>query len=224
MSGLVNTVATTSNPVTRAEALQYLKQNAGTSDDALVDDLILMATEQVEIITEHQLNDATYIQYFDGWPKYSMGGSLTDRLICLDKPPLQSVTSVKYRDSDGNAQTITSTNYIVDNVSQAKSQIVFNTGYSLPTVDNDNAVNSVYVEFVAGYETWQSGVPGVPPSLKTAILVFINEIYEHRLYELEGSITGSLMGNKKAMQCLGSYRVNTPTAIGLGGSIPINVR
>jgi len=217
MAGIVTTTASTDNPVTQAEALTFLRQNSGTPEDALVDALILMAVEQVELITEHKLQDATFTQYFDGWPLYSNAGVLTSGLICLQWAPLVSVASVKYLDADGNEQTIASSNYTVANKSAAKSQIVFNNNYTLPTV-YENSTDSVYVEYIAGYESWQSGVPGVPDSLITAIKYFVNEIYEHRLYQEEGSITGTLQKNSFAEQLLGSYRRHTPTAIGKGNT------
>lgn len=223
MSGLVLKTAPVDYPVSRTDALLYLRQISGTPDDALVDDLIALATEQVESITEYQLQDATYIQYFDGWPCYSLvGANTTNRIIYLDKPPLQSVTSIKYIDGDGNTQTVASSNYNVRNNDRTKSVIEWNSDYTLPTL-NDNRIDSVFVEYVCGFESWQSGVPGVPKWSKQAIKLLVNEIYEHRLFQQEGSITGTLQKNSWAMQILNGHSINTPTAIGAGGSIPSTV-
>lgn len=222
MSGLVTTTPSTDSPVTRAQLLTFIRQNAGVDDD-LVDALILMATEQVEIITEYKLQDATFTQWYDGFPRYANGNQITDRYIELQWAPLVSVASVKYTDQDGSEQTIASTNYIVSNKSEAKSRIIFNRDFTLPTV-NENITDTVFVEYVAGYEGWQSGTPGVPATLVTAVKYFVAEIYEHRLYQEEGSITGTLQDNKFAMQLLGSYRRNTPTAIGRGAVGTRNVR
>ncbi len=103
MSGLIYDTMPTDYPVTRTEALLFLKQNAGTPDDSLVDDLIAMATQEVELITEHQLQTATSIQYFDGFSR--------DGFLKLKRPPVNSITSVKYLDTDGTEQTIASSNY-----------------------------------------------------------------------------------------------------------------
>ena len=220
MSGLVLKTAPVDEPVSRTDALLYLRQVSGTPDDALVDDLIAMATDQIENITEYQFQDATYIQYFDGWPKYQLiNSNTTDRIICLDKPPLQSVTSIKYIDADGNEQTVASSNYNVRNNKSTESIIEWDSDYTLPTL-TDNRIDSVYVEYVCGWESWQSGVPGVPTWATQAIKLLVNEIYEHRLFQQEGNITGSLQQNSWAMQLMRGHSINTPTAIGAGGSIP----
>jgi len=220
MSGLIYNVVPSTFPVTLTEALQFLKQNPGTSDDALITDLIIMATEEVEVITEHQLQDATSTQFFDGWP-YGWGNNYAgyaSRFITLMRPPLQSVVSVKFIDFNDVEQTIDASDYTVKINNEARGLIQFDIDFVLPILSR-NIVDSVFVEFVSGYQSWP-GKNGVPVSIKTAIKYFINEIYQHRLYEQEGSITGQLMQNKFAMKLLRAYMVRTPDAIGLGGLIP----
>jgi len=220
MSGLIYNVAPVTFPVTLSEALLFLKQNPGTSDDALITDLITMATEEVEVITEHQLQDATSVQFFDGWPGgYGTSyGGYYNRFITLMRPPLQSVISVKFIDFDDVEQTIDAADYTVKINNEARGLIQFDVDFTLPILSR-NVVDSVFVEFVSGYESWP-GKSGVPVSIKTAIKYFINEIYQHRLYQQEGSITGQLMQNEYAMKLLRAYMVRTPDAIGLGGLIP----
>ena len=217
MSGLIYNVAPTTFPVTLEEALLFLKQNSGTPDDALVTDLIIMATEEVELITEHQLQDATSTQFFDGWPGGYNYGYYT-RFIPLMRPPLQSVTSVKFIDFDDVEQTIDPSDYQVKINNEARGIIEFDIDFILPILSR-NPLDRIIVEFISGYESWP-GRNGVPVSLKTAIKYFVNEIYQHRLYQQEGSITGVLMKNEFAMKLLRGYMVRTPDSIGLGGSIP----
>lgn len=214
MSGIIYNTMPVDYPVTQTEALLFLKQNSGTPDDSLVDDLIAMATQEVELITEHQLQEATSIQYFDG---FCRGG-----LLKLKRPPVSSINSVKYLDVNGVEQTISSSNYRLINKNEASAFVQFNSTYILPIVDR-NLLDTVYVEFVSGYETWNDSKPGVPVPIKKAILIYINEIYEHRLYQQERAITGQLMENTLAMQLLKGYMIQTPSAIGFGGSIPITV-
>ena len=221
MSGLIYNVAPSTFPVTLEEALLFLKQHPGTSDDVLITDLITMATEEVEVITEHQLQDATSVQFFDGWPGGVYGtsyGGYYNRFITLMRPPLQSVTSVKFIDFDDVEQTVDPANYTVKINNEARGLIQFDVDFTLPILSR-NVVDSVFVEFVSGYESWP-GKSGVPVSIKTAIKYFINEIYQHRMYQQEGSITGQLMQNEYAMKLLRAYMVRTPDSIGLGGLIP----
>ena len=163
MSGIIYNTMPVDYPVTRTEALLFLKQNSGTPDDSLVDDLIAMATQEVELITEHQLQEATSIQYFDGFCK--RGG-----LLKLKRPPVSSITSVKYLDVNGVEQTISSSNYRLINKNEASAFVQFNSTYILPIVDR-NVLDTVYVEFVSGYETWNDSKPGVPVPIKKAILI-----------------------------------------------------
>ena len=62
MSGLVKILATTSEPVTRAEAQLYARYEEGEVEDDLFDTFIIVGREQVEAITEHQLNTATFLE------------------------------------------------------------------------------------------------------------------------------------------------------------------
>ena len=221
MSGLIYNVEPTTQPVTLQEALLFLKQNAGTSDDALITDLIIMATKEVEVITEHQLQDATSTQFFDGWPGGSYGagyGGYYNRFITLMRPPLQSVVSVKFIDFDDVEQTIDASNYTVKINNEARGLIQFDVDFTLPILSR-NVVDSVFIEFVSGYQSWP-GQNGIPVSLKTAIKYFVNEIYQHRLYQQEANITGFLMKNEFAMKLLRAYMVRSPDSIGLGGLIP----
>jgi len=220
MSGLIITTPAVGYPVSRSDALLFLKQNSGTPDDALVDTLIAMATSQVEVITEYQLNTTSYRQYFNGWPTQTIIGSVkSNKVIELLKPPLISVESVKYLDEDNVEQTIASSNYTVANNQFTSSCIVFNHDFVLPRVEQ-NLVDTVYIDFTCGWEGWNSGVPGVKEEFIMAIKLMVNEIYEHRLFNLEGEMTGTLQENSFAMQILNSLNINSPTGIGLGGAVP----
>ena len=117
MAGLTLKTAPTDEPVSLEEAILYARWETGTDEDTLFNTLISMGREQVEGITEHQLNTATWIQYFDGWP--------SSRCIFLDKPPLQSVTAINYIDDEGNSQTVTATDYIVNTESEHRGIIQF---------------------------------------------------------------------------------------------------
>ena len=214
MSGLVKTVATTSEPVTRAQAQLYARYEEGEIEDDMFDTFIIVGREQVEAITEHQLNTATFVQYFDSW----------QRCFLLSKPPLQSITSVQYTDADGATQTVSSNDYAANIFDQHRGNVRFNFDFNFPVLNIDQ-MNSIQITFIAGYEGWPVALPaGVPKTLTHAIKLFVNDVWSHREFELDGKVTGNIQNNKVAMQILNSYRVNTPTAIGIGSSIPQSIR
>lgn len=214
MSGLVQIVAPTSEPVSRAAAQLYARYEEGDIEDELFDTFIAIGREQVEAITEHQLNTATFVQYFDSW----------QRTFLLSKPPLQSVTSVQFTDLDGNTQTVLATDYAVNDKNQHRGNVRFNFDFIFPVLSNDR-MNSIQITFKAGYEAWPVALPaGVPKTLAHSIKLFVDDVWSHREFELDGKVTGNIQNNKVAMQILNSYRVNTPIGIGIGNVVPQTIR
>lgn len=145
-------------PVTVSNAKMQLRIGH-TVDDTLIESRIMPARFWAEHETGRQLITATWELRLDAWP--------AGRVIDLPKPPLQSVTSVKYLDADGAEQTFASTNYVVD-VASLKGRIVLKTGLSWPTLaDQPGAVR---IRFVAGYGDLATNVP---PLVRSAILLHI---------------------------------------------------
>jgi len=102
---LISTVAGGS-PAVQALTLAYVKQHIralGTTDDTLTSVYIDAAASYFEEQTGRQLLTATREAWIDAFP--FVGGSGSDARIELPKPPLQSVTSVKYIDSSGVLQS-----------------------------------------------------------------------------------------------------------------------
>src|SRR5262249_25595806 len=117
--GLVQSVAPASEPLTLADAKQWARVET-TDDDALITSLIVMAREYAETITQRQLLQATWVMTIDrfpggdpGWGRWWPWGSACT--IRLPGPPLQSVSSINYIDTQGNTQTVNlSTDVIID--------------------------------------------------------------------------------------------------------------
>src|SRR5688500_1617752 len=99
----------THQPVARGEAKAHVILDHNC-DDALVDGLILAAKEKVEADTRRQLVTATWELSLDKFPCANGG------IIPLEKPPIQSVSFVKYIDGDGVLQTLDASNYQLDSV------------------------------------------------------------------------------------------------------------
>lgn len=216
MSGLQLKTKPTDEPVSLEEAILYARWESGTDEDDQFSALIILGREQTEAITEHQLNTATWIQYFNGW----------QNCFLLDKPPLQTITAITYIDEDGATQTVSSSNYIVHTESEHRGLVQFKNDFTFPELRAER-LNSISIEFVAGYQGWPISPltpQGVPETLKTAIKLFVNDCWSHREYDLDGKLTGSIQDNPTAKQILNSYKVYSPTSIGLAASVPQFIR
>ena len=168
---LTRTVAPTTYPVTVEEARRHLRVD-GTEEDALIQTYIIAATELTETFTCRQLMPATYALRIDRFPP----------VIIVPKPPLQSVTSIAYLDSQGASQTLTvTTDYIVDSNSEPGR---ITTPFSTVWPVSYDQMNAVTVTFVAGY----TGAGTVPESLKAAIKLMVGDMFQNRETTLEKPI------------------------------------
>jgi uncharacterized phiE125 gp8 family phage protein len=107
-------------PVVATEAIDHLRLEADTEEDALIASLVTSAREIIETQTGRALITQTWELTLDRFPCGTVGyGASWVRTtqIQLPKPPIQSVTSVKYIDTDGVLQTLASTEYTVDTTS-----------------------------------------------------------------------------------------------------------
>jgi uncharacterized phiE125 gp8 family phage protein len=163
-----------------------------TSDDTLIQGLIWTAIDQAETITRRRLLTQTWTAYFDGWP--------AGDYIQLPYGQLQSVTSVKYKDSDATESTMDSDEYIVDTYSEP-GRVVLDYGESWPS-ETLYPSNPVYIEFVCGYGTVASDVP-MP--IRSAILLILEDYYDNRGGIVVGASVGEIPGH--IMNLLWPYRL-----------------
>jgi uncharacterized phiE125 gp8 family phage protein len=89
--------------------------------------------------------------------------------------PLQSVTSVKYYDSDGTLQTLATSGYTVD-TSSVPGRICLAAGESWPSLQTDRRSWRVEIIYVVG---WTS-VPLIPSHFKVGTLLLVDHLYENR--------------------------------------------
>lgn len=170
--------APASEPVSLAEAKLHLRVEHA-ADDALITALIQAARERAEAITRRALITQTWEMYLDEWPEQGF--------IRLPLPPLQSVTSAKYTDTDGAEYTFT--DWTADAAS-LPGRVVLNHGAAWPSVTL-RPVNPIAVRFVAGY----GDAAAVPASIKAAMLLMIGHLYENREESVVGvSIAALPMG------------------------------
>lgn len=127
----------TNDPVTIAEAKRQL--NIAASDEAHDDrlaDLIQDATETWQHDTHQKLITQTIEHVQERW----------EPIIRLTWRPLQSITSVQYRDQNGTLQTVTNTDYALD---LGHGLLRFNRLYTVPSYFSE--WNAWQVRYVAGY-------------------------------------------------------------------------
>ena len=153
-------------PVTLNEAKLHCRIDV-TDDDALVTSLITVARQYAETFTGRAFVTQT-IQYdLPRWPRR--------KAIYLPRPPLQSVTSVTWWDTDGNDTVLTAgTNYLVDAAPEPGTVLLPDGG--LWPSEPLYAVHPVRIEYVAGY-----GLAAVVPEyIKAAIKLLVGNWYENR--------------------------------------------
>jgi uncharacterized phiE125 gp8 family phage protein len=151
--------APTELPVTLDEVKSYCRVD-GTADDVTLNTQIAAATSYVEQYTGRAIMAQTWELVLDAFSD----------AIMIGKGPVQSVTSVKYYDNDNVLQTLSDTDYVLDNVSDP-AWLVRPTDVTYPTVAD--GVNNVIVRFVAGYTT-------TPEPIRVAIMMIVAQWFDER--------------------------------------------
>lgn len=153
----------------------------GAGIDGEVEQAVRTYTAEAEFETQRALISQTWRLTVD---RFSPA-------LKLDRPPLISVTHVKYLDTSGQWETLDPQDYQVDNVSEP-GYIVPAPGRAWPaTADR---INAVEVEYVAGYGPDHTSVPD---SIKGFIL--------RRVADQFGQLSASLAAG--APRLLDSERV-----------------
>lgn len=134
-------------PVTLAEGKAFGRVSRTYEDSQIDNFFIPAATDYVQNLIGRQMITATYELRLRYWPS---------KHIVLPMPPLQSVTSVKYYDSDGVEQTWSSAEYDHD-IYNEPGRIEPAYSYSWPTARDQQ--NAITVRYVAGYGDSTSDVP-----------------------------------------------------------------
>ena len=149
--------------ITTDDAKTHLREDA-SANDAYIDDLVLSATSMFESETEKQLLTATWEYYLDAFPT----------VINLPYGPVQSVVSIKYYDTDGTEQTLSTSDYdvaIEGNIARIQSKTA-----GWPTTDEDT-LNAVIVQYTAGYG---DDPYDVPQDIISAVRLILGDLYDKR--------------------------------------------
>ena len=164
--GLVLVTPPAAEPLSLEQAKGHLRVEVD-DDDALISSLLQAAREKFEHDTWRALLTQTYDFVLDSFPP-------CNEAIRLPRPPLQSVTSVKYLDADGVQQTLAASVYKVDTASEP-GRLLLKEGEVWP--DTLAEGNAVEVRYVAGYGDAPKAVPAMA---MTALKMLLSHWYEHR--------------------------------------------
>lgn len=143
MQSLITITPPTVEPITLAEARATLR--LGSDETALDDDIelaITAAREWCENYTRRAYVQRTYELVLSCFPR--------DGVIELPMPPLRSVTSITYVDTNGDEQTLATSQYLVRT---AREPGHVRTAYDVSWPDtHPQESEAVRVRYVAGYE------------------------------------------------------------------------
>ena len=141
--------------LTTAEAKAQCKVDI-SDDDTLIDSLVSAATAfcEQEIYGHRQFLTATYDVPVVCW---------WEGLLKLPRPPLASVTHVKYYDTNGTQQTLASTYYTVRTPWKQPGSVERAPDQTFPSVQSDRRY-PITIRLVAGY----GAASAVPPQIGRA--------------------------------------------------------
>lgn len=186
---LTTYTAPADEPLTLAEAKAHLRVTTD-DEDTLIASLIVVAREHVEEITGLAFITRTLEYALNAFPRKTERNPLG--AIWLPRPPLQSVTSITYTDTDGATQTLSAALYSVDARSMP-GQIVPAYGESWP--GTRAVLNAVVVRYVAGYGAEETDAK---ESFRHAMRVAVNTLFEHR----EDFVVGATVSRTDAVRNL----------------------
>jgi len=181
-------VPPTTEPLSLDEVKEHLRIES-SAEDALLQVYIEAAREICEHNTSRVLITQTWETVFDRFPELGIESSGIDgEVLTLSRTasrtqrqglgltlpigPIQAVESIRYRDDNGEWQTLGSDAYVRDHVTGVDRIYPGPDGW--PEVDASG--QAVCVRYVAGY----GGRWATPAALRVWMLLRIGAMYEHR--------------------------------------------
>lgn len=187
---LVRSTAPTAEPVSVEDFLLHSRIDA-TDELTGINRYLTAAREWAETATGRQLMTATFDLYLDRWPQSENAGEFgttSYSIIRIPRPPLQSVSFVKYVNTGGTLTTISSSNYTVDTYTEP-GRVYPSYGNYWPAFRSQP--NTIQIRFVAGY----TSALLVPEGIKELICLVAGEMFENR----EPTITGTIVSKFQDM-------------------------
>jgi uncharacterized phiE125 gp8 family phage protein len=177
--------AATVSPISESQVQAQIRNYNETSENISL--LIDAVRERGEQATNRAFNTQTWEEILDGFP--------ADGFIEVSKPPLLSVTHVKYRDTSGTLQTWAAANYIVTAPAGprcARGRISLAYGITWPSTYGQ--AGDVQIRFVCGYGSDADDVPAI---LRAAMLLDIATLYANPENVIKGTIVAELPSGSK---------------------------
>lgn len=162
-------------PLSIEDAKEHLRIDQHEEDVWLLD-AIKATRQRAEGMMGRALITQTLEVALSGWP--------AGRVIELPRPPLVSVTSVKYYGENDTEYTLAASNYHVDTRTTPGRLVLKGTAQWPATALRE--VNGVIIRYVAGYG---SEAADVPAEIRAALKLWLGELYEVR----ENSAAGGLV-------------------------------
>lgn len=161
--------APTREPVELQDIERHLRLDIDYPEEQeLLQLYITAARKRVEALTGRKLMNQTWKYYLEDWPEGDY--------IKVPYPPLVSVSSVKYRDSDYTEQTMDSGDYrVLTNIEPGI--IALDYGAVWPSDTLIGNAEAIYIEYICGYGTARTSVP---EELRIAIMQIVGTLYESR--------------------------------------------
>lgn len=166
--GYTVTTPPATEPLTLQEAKDYLRVTSN-DDDNFITALIVSARQMAEKYCNTAFITQTITEYYNGFPP-----SINQAYLLLTVGNVQSVTFVKYKDGNGDTQTLSTSLYVSD-IYNYPARIGLSDGSTYPTTRNE--LNVVWIEYTAGFGSNASDVPDL---IKQAMYLIIGDMYENR--------------------------------------------
>ena len=173
------------------EVKGHLRVDSDEEQARVTDVLVPAAADWVEALTNRALITQTWKVWYPSFgaacsTAWRFGTKYAPGSILLPRPPLQSVTWVKYYDSNNTIQTWAAANYTVTAPAGPKAS----PGWILPIPTTEypstyTRPDAVEIKIVCGYGLLPKHVPG---GLREAMLLLVGEMFERREIAVAGTI------------------------------------
>lgn len=157
-------------PISLTEALVQCHANSGVEDDWFYA-AITAVRQDAEAFQRRAYIEQTIRLTFDNFPIFP---------IYLPRPPLIEVTSFSLYDVDDTQSVISLSDLQIDTYSQP-ARIDLTYGYSFPSITL-RSLNSIVIEYTAGYGTTADDVP---KDIRQAMLLHLGYLYDCRSGEAD---------------------------------------
>lgn len=195
MKALLQT-APTIEPVDKGSLGDHLLLDADHADrtNGVLEEFEKSIRWDVEHYLRRALLTQTWDYYLDAFPSVNY--------IKLPFGRLQSITSIVYKDSDGDSTTMTAnTEYLVETNGDGIGRVVLPDGVDWPG-DSLYPSNPITIKFLCGWTTAAS----VPFSIRLAIKMIVADAYMHRGETFAGNSL-DIFENPMAKSLLSSWRL-----------------